>query len=80
VSCGLAAAGDRPHTNPMLLPLAANGGPTATQALRPGSPAINAGDNSGCSAADQRGVPRIGNCDIGAFESFYRLFAALVRR
>lgn len=79
-SCGLSAAGDLPHTNPLLLPLAANGGPTFTRALSPASPAINAGDDTGCPAADQRGAPRIGHCDIGAFESLYHLFLALSRR
>ena len=40
-------------------------------ALLPGSPAIDAGDDSLCPGTDQRGVPRpIGaHCDIGAFES-----------
>ena len=53
-------------------PLAANGGPTQTHALLPGSPAIDAGGTSanGCPATDQRGFPRPqgGACDIGAFE------------
>jgi hypothetical protein len=57
-------------------PLANNGGPTQTHALLPGSPAIDRGDNTGGSAADQRGVarPRDGDgngsrvADIGAFE------------
>jgi predicted outer membrane repeat protein len=79
-TCGLAASGDITGTNPLLLPLANNGGPTRTRALLPGSRAINAGDNSGCPATDQRGTPRIGNCDIGAFESFYRLFLPLLRK
>ena len=51
-----------------------NGGPTQTLALLPGSPAINAGDNSLIPAGittDQRGAPRIngGTVDIGAVES-----------
>jgi hypothetical protein len=38
--------------------------------LLPGSPAIDAGANSGCPATDQRGVARPYGlrCDIGAFE------------
>jgi hypothetical protein len=50
--------------------LANNGGPTPTFALLPGSPAINAGDNTNAPATDQRGLPRIvgGTIDIGAFE------------
>lgn len=52
--------------------LANNGGPTDTYALLPGSPAIDAGDNSptACPSPDQRGVVRpIGvACDVGAYE------------
>ncbi|MBX7106307.1 MAG: hypothetical protein K1X57_19675, partial [Gemmataceae bacterium] len=48
--------------------LASNGGPTQTVALLPGSPAINAGTSSGASPLDQRGLPRVGAVDIGAFE------------
>ena len=63
--------GDAAHPlDPKLGPLANNGGPTFTQALLPGSPAINAGADVGCAATDQRGVtrPQILHCDIGAFE------------
>lgn len=52
--------------DPLLSPLADNGGPTQTMALNSGSPAINAG--LGCPTLDQRGAVRTGNCDIGAFE------------
>jgi hypothetical protein len=49
-----------------------NGGPTPTMALLPGSPAIDAGDNTGAPKWDQRGegFDRIVNgvIDIGAFE------------
>ena len=65
--------------NPMLEPLADNGGQTLTHALLPGSPAINAGDPAAVAGSgqtplyDQRGMgfPRIvgGRVDIGAFES-----------
>ncbi len=44
--------------DPQLGPLAANGGPTLTMALLPGSPAIDAGDDANCPATDQRGVTR----------------------
>ena len=65
--------------NPLLGPLANNGGPTMTHALLLGSPAINGGNNcvltaNGCGngnaalTADQRGMPRNGAVDIGAFE------------
>jgi predicted outer membrane repeat protein len=58
--------------DPLLQALASNGGPTQTQALTAGSPAIDAG-TTGCPptpATDQRGVtrPQGPACDIGAFE------------
>jgi hypothetical protein len=51
-------------------PLQDNGGPTQTMALLADSLALNAGDNAGAPAADQRGLPRVvgGVVDIGAFE------------
>ena len=66
-------------SDPILGPLANNGGPTQTFALLSGSPAINAGNNASAVDAgnnslttDQRGTgfPRImnGTVDIGAFE------------
>ncbi len=69
-TCDLTAAGDLPGVNPVLGPLANNGGPTQTLALLAGSPAINAGDNTAVPATDQRGLPRIvdGIVDLGAFE------------
>jgi hypothetical protein len=65
--------------DPRLGPLANHGGPTLTQALLPGSPALNAGanalsvdENGAPLAFDQRGprFPRVvgGTVDIGAFE------------
>jgi hypothetical protein len=56
--------------DPMLGPLQNNGGPTETLALLAGSPAIDAGDNAGVPATDQRGYIRIinGIVDIGAYE------------
>jgi hypothetical protein len=76
-SCFLESTPD----NPLLLPLAFNGGPTQTHALCTGvgtpdvscagpSPALDG--NEGCSVStDQRGVarPQGVNCDIGAFEA-----------
>jgi len=47
-----------------------NGGPTLTHALVGGSQAIDAGNNAGCPAVDQRGNarPQGPTCDIGAYE------------
>jgi hypothetical protein len=68
--CGLHSAGDLPGRNPLLGLLADNGGPTETEALPAGSPAIDAGDPAACPATDQRGIarPQGPACDIGAFE------------
>jgi hypothetical protein len=56
--------------DPRLGPLQDNGGPTWTLALLPGSPALDAGDNTDAPATDQRGLARVmaGRIDIGAFE------------
>jgi hypothetical protein len=55
--------------DPVIGSLANNGGPTPTVALLPGSPAIDAGDDSQ-TGTDQRGFPRKSGAhvDIGAFE------------
>jgi hypothetical protein len=68
--------------DPRLLPLANNGGPTQTHALRSDSPAVDEGTGItsatffDCPATDQRGFTRpvdgdgdgTAECDIGAFE------------
>jgi len=53
--------------DPQLEPLADNGGLTPTMALPPGSPAIDVGGQ--CPDHDQRGMPRVGPCDAGAYEA-----------
>lgn len=70
-SCHFLGGGDRSRVDPLLAPLANNGGPTDTMALLPGSPAIDAGDS--CPPADQRGQTRSQGrtCDSGAFESSF---------
>jgi hypothetical protein len=87
-STGFTAVGDQVGTaaapiDPLLNPLADNGGPTQTRALQPGSPAINGGDPAfvltsgpfiGPPFYDQRGISPFnrvsgGIIDIGAFES-----------
>lgn len=57
-------------TDPMLAPLAGNGGPTRTHALLSTSPALDRGNNSAALATDQRGFARsvLGSVDIGAWE------------
>lgn len=79
---GVPTGNDFGH-DPLLGPLAANGGVTYTHALLPGSPAIDAGSpnvpgstSDGCEATDQRGGFRpqdgtsdgVPGCDKGAFE------------
>jgi hypothetical protein len=67
----LTGPGDLINTNPLLSPLQDNRGPAQTMALLPGSPAIDAGDNTNAPATDERGFARVVNStiDIGAFES-----------
>jgi hypothetical protein len=64
-----------------------NGGTTPTLALPPGSAAINASDPTGCQdengqplTTDQRGFPRLGACDSGAYEFVLRGFLPLILR
>lgn len=58
--------------NPLLAPLGNYGGPTQTMPPLPGSPAIDAGDDSATNtfASDQLGLPRLSgmHVDIGAAE------------
>jgi fibronectin type 3 domain-containing protein len=73
-SCGFTTAQHAlNNTQPQLLAIASNGGPTQTMALPLSSPATNAIPTSvnGCNGSiDQRGVarPQGAGCDIGAFE------------
>ncbi|MGA2240993.1 MAG: choice-of-anchor Q domain-containing protein [Verrucomicrobiota bacterium] len=71
-TCAFTNVGSLNNTNPLLGPLADNGGPTLTMALLPGSPAINAGDTAAAPPTDQRGFPRPSGlaADIGAYEYF----------
>ena len=80
---GFTQPSDHPSTNPLLGPLANNGGPTQTHALLSGSPAIDAGTNIDCPSKDQRGLsrPQGAYCDIGAYEyAIYKLFLPLLLR
>ncbi len=68
-TCGLVGAGDLPNTDPLLGPLANNGGLTMTHAIPGGSPAVDAAGVAS-ESRDQRGLPRpVGAAaDIGAYE------------
>jgi CSLREA domain-containing protein len=89
-TCGFdPGLGSLVNTNPLLLPLADNGGLTWTMALLPGSPPVDAGGPGACPFTDQRGYPRPidGNrdgeaiCDMGAYEaSFVYLYLPLAMR
>src|SRR4029077_16813568 len=57
-ACGLIGTGDRNNTDPLLGPLANNGGFTMTHALPGNSPAIDTGTNLVCPRTDQHGVAR----------------------
>jgi hypothetical protein len=75
---GMGSAGmysDMASTDPLLGPLADNGGSTETHALLGGSPAINYVPSSECILpVDQRGIsrPQGSDCDIGAYERVCR--------
>ncbi len=77
-SCGFAGPGDVVIADPMLGPLANNGGPTPTHLPLTGSPAIDAGPAGACTdvsgnpvTTDQRAAarPRGPACDAGAVEA-----------
>ncbi len=69
-TCGFTGPGDLVNTNPRLGVIGDNGGPTQTEALLEGSPAINAADPEIYPPTDQRGVtrPQGSGPDIGAYE------------
>lgn len=68
--CTLAGAGggDLTGAAPGLGQLQDNGGQTWTLALAPCSAAVDMGKPLSCPSTDQRGMPRQGPCDIGAYE------------
>lgn len=83
--CCLASGSAPIQADPLLQPLLYNGSSTRTHAIGPGSPALNAGDPSGCDdgegsvlTLDQRGAtrpaPGQGVCDLGAYEYGALLF------
>jgi hypothetical protein len=75
IASGGDLGGNQENVNPQLGPLQNNGGPTATMALLPGSPAIGTGAGTSQIAGlsvpttDQRGDPRPAtSIDVGAFQ------------
>ena len=78
-SCNLTGAADLQGSDPLLGPLADNGGPTPTMALLDNSPALDR-SSAGGATTDQRGLARVydfpgppnaiggDGADIGAFE------------
>ncbi|MGD8441046.1 MAG: choice-of-anchor Q domain-containing protein, partial [Holophagae bacterium] len=80
--CGLDGPADLVDTDPLLGPLADNGGPTWTHALDAGSPAIDAGDPVAFFSTDQRGYLRpvdgddngVSSPDVGAVEFVSPIF------
>ena len=87
--CAITSTNNQIGEDAMLSPLLQNGGPTATYALDPNSPAINGGHPAGCTDEamvllenDQRGFRRPDRCDIGAFEyegiQLFDLFIPLI--
>jgi hypothetical protein len=77
-SCSFIGSNNLTNTDPLIGPLANNGGATQTHALPYGSPAIDNGTDTGAPSYDQRGFPRmdipgvnqegINITDIGAYE------------
>jgi hypothetical protein len=79
-TCNFKSTGDLNNADPKLGQLGNYGGPTQTIPLLSGSPAIDAGNPSGCTdgqghllKTDQRGKPRpdkedTAGCDMGAYE------------
>jgi hypothetical protein len=76
-TCSFNGPGEQKNIDPKLGALQNNGGPTSTMAISKGSPAINAGNPSGCTdgsghllTTDQRGAarPSHGACDIGSYQ------------
>ena len=75
---GYPGTGNIPE-DPMLSPLAWNGGPTKTCAISAGSPAMDKGTSAGAPGEDQRGVsrPQKNGYDMGAYEVWNRKVAVI---
>jgi hypothetical protein len=73
-SCQLFGASDLENTDPLLLPLADNGGASPSMLPLPDSAAVNSALTGFCAARDQRDLMRPetggGNCDRGSLEVY----------
>ncbi len=73
-SCQLFGASDLENTDPLLLPLADNGGATPSMLPLPDSAALDSALTGFCAARDQRDLMRPetsgGNCDRGSLEVY----------
>lgn len=88
--CAFGQTGDVTSEDPRVGDVGSNGGAIQTVALGNGSPAIDAGDPSGCAdpassgmlTSDQRGMrrPSGARCDIGAFEQQEVMRGTVVNR
>jgi CSLREA domain-containing protein len=69
-TCDFIEPSDLVNSDPLLAPLASNGGNGLSHLLSPGSPAIDSGDPDKCIAEDQRSVsrPQGAGCDRGSIE------------
>jgi len=71
-TCSLTTSSDMPNTDPQFADiLKYNGGDPSSLlslALSAGSPAVDAGDTTVCTATDARNFLRDAQCDIGAYE------------
>jgi fibronectin-binding autotransporter adhesin len=78
-TCGLGGTGDQPGVDPELASLAEDKG-TLIHAIAQGSPAQDAGVCQMGITTDQRGMPRLAPCDVGAYEYALQVFLPLVSR
>jgi CSLREA domain-containing protein len=78
-TCALGQANDKSGFDPQLAPLALDRD-TLVHAIAPGSPAHDAGECLAGITTDQRGLPRLAPCDMGAYEYGLQAYLPLVLR
>jgi hypothetical protein len=86
--CNFDQVSDLNNADPLLAPLADNGGSTRTHALLTGSPAIDIVTAGVCPAQDQRGKTRpidgnndgMAYCDSGAYELLLNVYLPIILR